>query len=242
MIPINEPEQLAAALHFLRSLTGLSQRAVAAAAGFQQVQIHHWETDERRPQWGSLIRLLKLYGARVVITLDEDPKRGDETNMTDVVHKHDDEGWHRHPLWEYGEHRQPINDEKGPYQVLSGHPAQLTDGFHTMQELYDHRLALTAALATERADISWRSKAHHPDDDPIYDGYFIIGMNTPHGTITYHYQLDRWDVFADVPELEHAPKWDGAGPEATVTRLLAWARDEFPVPVAMTAQAPTIPE
>jgi hypothetical protein len=113
--------------------------------------------------------------------------------------------------------------------MFEGHPGQLTDGYHTMEELYDHRRALTAALAAERADISWRSKAHHPDGDPMFEGgYFIVGIDTPAGTITYHYKLSHWDDFAAVPELEHAPKWDGATPGDTVIRLLTWAADSGP--------------
>ena len=103
---------------------------------------------------------------------------------------------------------------------------EVSDGYHTFGELYDHRRALTAALMAERADISWKSKAHHPDDDPMFEGgYFIVGIDTPAGTITYHYKLTHWDDFAAVPEVEHAPKWDGATPADTVTRLLNWARD-----------------
>jgi hypothetical protein len=131
---------------------------------------------------------------------------------------------------------QMIRDEAtGALTAIQAHPAVLTDGHHTMEELYDHRRALTAALAAERADISWRSKAHHPDDSPMFEGgYFIVGIDTPAGTITYHYKLSHWDDFAEVPELKHAPRWDGATPGDTVLRLLAWARDE-PVPIALTA-------
>jgi len=144
-----------------------------------------------------------------------------------IVHRHDDHGWHQHTTEELAEHSRPIDGEKGPYPVMGGHPAQLTDGYHTMEELYDHRRALTAALTAERADISWKSKAHHPDDGPMFDGgYFIVGIDTPAGTITYHYKLAHWDDFAEAPEVPHAPKWDGATPADTVVRLLAWARDE----------------
>lgn len=104
---------------------------------------------------------------------------------------------------------------------------QVSDGYHTFGELYDHRRALTAllaALAAEHGD-SWRSKAHHPDDSPMFEGgYFIVGITLPSGVITYHYKLTHWDDFAAVPELEHAPKWDGAPPSATVERLLDTAR------------------
>jgi len=101
---------------------------------------------------------------------------------------------------------------------------EVSDGHHTFGELYDHRRALTAALAAERLDISWRSQKHHPDDDPMFEGYFIVGIDLPNGTITYHYKLSHWDDFTVVSELPHAPKWDGAPPSETVVRLLEWAK------------------
>lgn len=108
-------------------------------------------------------------------------------------------------------------------RALPGGASQISDGFHTFDELYDHRRALTAALA--KALPSWRSKAHHPEDSSMFEGgYFIVGLDLPGvGTVTYHYKLTHWDDFTGVDELEHAPKWDGAAPGDTVTRLLAWA-------------------
>jgi hypothetical protein len=108
-------------------------------------------------------------------------------------------------------------------RALPGGASQISDGFHTFDELYDHRRALTAALA--RVLPSWRSREHHPDDDPMFEGgYFIVGLDLPGvGTVTYHYKLKHWDDFAGVGELAHAPKWDGAPPSATVDRLLEWA-------------------
>jgi hypothetical protein len=101
---------------------------------------------------------------------------------------------------------------------------EISDGRHTMGDMYDHRRALTAVLAASAATAgdSWRSKAHHPDDSPMFEGgYFAVGIDLPEvGTITYHFELRYWDDFASVPELEHAPKWDGAGPDQTVERLL----------------------
>jgi len=117
-------------------------------------------------------------------------------------------------------------------RALSGGSDEISDGFHTFGQLYDHRRALTAvlaAVAADKAGDSWRSKAHHPDDDPMFEGgYFIVGINLPTGVITYHYKLSHWDDFASVPELEHAPKWDGASPTATVDRLLELARSMAP--------------
>lgn len=110
-----------------------------------------------------------------------------------------------------------------------GAPGDTSDGYHTFDELYEHRRALTAALLATIADAElggvWRSRNHHPDDAVCYEGYFIVGMETRMGqTITYHYANEYWDDFRAVPELKHAPKWDGATPADSVTRLLAYAR------------------
>lgn len=99
---------------------------------------------------------------------------------------------------------------------------QISDGYHTFGELYDHRRALTAALAKSIGYYSWRSKAHHPDNGPMFEGYFIVGMDLPTGQISYHYKLSHWDDFEGVPERPHAPKWDGHTPADTVDRLLRW--------------------
>jgi hypothetical protein len=101
--------------------------------------------------------------------------------------------------------------------------SEIWDGYHTFGELYDHRRALTAALM-KVMPASWRSKNHHPEDDMMFDGYFIVGMNLPTGKITYHYKLKHWRDFSHVDELRHAPKWDGATPNDTVTRLMAWIK------------------
>lgn len=104
---------------------------------------------------------------------------------------------------------------------------EISDGHHTFGELYEHRRALTAVLAASAASAgdSWRSKRHHPDDpSPMFDGSFIVGIELPTGQVLYHYKLEFWDDFAAVPEIEHAPKWDGAGPADTVARLLELAR------------------
>jgi hypothetical protein len=121
----------------------------------------------------------------------------------------------------------------GVFEVAVG-VKEITDGYHTFAELYDHRRALTAALATMVVGYApfdhsaWRSKQHHPDGDPMFPGYFIVGINLPTGMITYHYKLKHWDDFAAVPELEHAPPWDGATPDDSVTRMLELARTVAP--------------
>lgn len=50
-------------LYALRSAAGLSQKALAVAAGVGQPTIGHWETGERDPSW---LNVMKLCGALAV--------------------------------------------------------------------------------------------------------------------------------------------------------------------------------
>lgn len=102
-------------------------------------------------------------------------------------------------------------------------PETASDGFHTFKELYEHRMVLFLALMHSYRQYAWRSKKHHPKDDPIFEGYFIAGMNLPTGQVTYHYKLDEWDTFDHIRCYPTAPKWDGHTPETCVERLKEFA-------------------
>ena len=97
---------------------------------------------------------------------------------------------------------------------------EVSDGYHTFNELYAHRCTLFAALAISNKHISWKSKFHN--DGSSFDGWFIAGMNLPTGTITYHLPIDQfWDKFA-VPEIEKAPEWDGHTSQDVIKRIIEW--------------------
>lgn len=88
---------------------------------------------------------------------------------------------------------------------------ELSDGYHTFNELYHHRAILFSVICNQNKDIAWKSKKH--DDGTMFDGMFIVGIKTPLGQYTYHYDIEPyWNMF-DVKELENAPKWDGHEPK-----------------------------
>lgn len=92
----------------------------------------------------------------------------------------------------------------------------LSDGYHTFNELYHHRAVLFSVICN--ADYkAWKSKLH--DDGTMFDGMFIVGIDTPEGQATYHYNVDPyWDIFK-VKELANAPKWDGHTPKEAIRRI-----------------------
>lgn len=92
-----------------------------------------------------------------------------------------------------------------------------SDGYHTFDELYHHRMILFSIICNQNKELSWKSKLHH--DGTMYNNYFIVGITTVEGDYTYHYHISNWDYF-NVEELEYAPNWDGHKPE-DIVRLLS---------------------
>ena len=98
----------------------------------------------------------------------------------------------------------------------------ISDGYHTFNDLYDHRCHLYIALMKSNNKISWRSKKH--SDGECYPSWFIAGMNLSSGPITYHLPLWMWDMLEGIKTFEFAPEWDGHTPEDVIDRLAEWIK------------------
>lgn len=98
---------------------------------------------------------------------------------------------------------------------------EISDGYHTFNELYHHRAVLFAMICNQNVHLAWKSKLHDTGD--MFDGMFIVGIETPLGQATYHYDVEPyWDLF-HVQELERAPKWDGHTPTDAINRIARMA-------------------
>ena len=106
------------------------------------------------------------------------------------------------------------------YAALKGDGiGEFSDGYHTFDELYHHRAILFSVICNTYPELAWKSKQHHDPAQPMYDGMFIVGIQTPEGQATYHYDMDPyWDMF-HIKELETAPEWDGHTPEEAIRRI-----------------------
>jgi hypothetical protein len=110
----------------------------------------------------------------------------------------------------------------------------LSDGYHTFDELYEHRIMLYITLCkslmaayvqdslTPFADPDripvWKSKVH--SDGSTWDGWFIMGIDQEPGLqITYHLPVSKWDLCGFAFELEKAPEFDGHTPADVLKRL-----------------------
>jgi hypothetical protein len=116
----------------------------------------------------------------------------------------------------------------------------VSDGHHTMEELYEHRIKLFLALlkvydtyitpldARGSFVRCWKSKQH--EDGTMYDGWFIAGitktipnfdasMPPEKWDISYHIPIRFWNI-CSVMELAKAPHYDGYGSKDVLERLM----------------------
>lgn len=115
---------------------------------------------------------------------------------------------------------------------LSGKDLIVSDGYHTFDELYDHRITIFIELCRAYHKIElvkgekivmlprpiWRSKLHH--DGSEFTGWFVLGINKKEGEqITYHLPLSRWEETDFAETLENAPVFDGHSSSDVLARL-----------------------
>ena len=98
-----------------------------------------------------------------------------------------------------------------------------SDGFHTFNQLYYQRMMLFAVIVKQNKSKAWKSLKHEDGEYCFGGGWFIVGIDTPEGSYTYHYQTEYYDLF-DCQELPVAKHWDGHT-EEDVTRLLSLEKD-----------------
>ena len=94
----------------------------------------------------------------------------------------------------------------------------LSDGYHTFNGLYYQRMVLFSALVNAYNGRAWKSWKHEDGEPCFGGGWFIVGIDTPKGSYTYHYEDKYWNWF-ECEELPVAKHWDGHT-EEDVTRLL----------------------
>jgi hypothetical protein len=98
-----------------------------------------------------------------------------------------------------------------------------SDGYHTFDELYEHRHTLFIALCRELAasrpiNPVWRSRLHA--DGTMFPDWFIMGVHDEQGRqITYHLPASLWADTNCAETLDRAPEFDGHTSTDVLQRL-----------------------
>lgn len=109
---------------------------------------------------------------------------------------------------------------KEAIEILKARPQSLTekvngetsDGYHTFNELYEHRVLLWINLCLLQHPKMCYVVENH------YDGWFLLGVQTPQGQLSYHCPNKYLYLCKIFPRLQ--PEWDGHSSDDVIKRLL----------------------
>lgn len=127
--------------------------------------------------------------------------------------------------------------DTAPHAMMQVEAESVSDGYHTMDELYEHRIRLYLALIKIYDNYitplschvrCWKSRKH--DDGSSYDGWFILGMSMQRPKWKAEEEPEKWDIsyhipdkywhLANVIELPKALPYDGYTSNDVLERLL----------------------
>ena len=107
---------------------------------------------------------------------------------------------------------------------------QVSDGYHTFDELYEHRCLLWALLINSFDEYALPGdafKTRKNDKGEEWPGWFIAGIQTvKYGQVTYHLPDKYWDLVW-APEFERNADYDGHTAADVTQRLAQLVRDAY---------------
>jgi hypothetical protein len=107
-----------------------------------------------------------------------------------------------------------------PFQLtIPCDPGGISDGYHTFDELYEHRHVLFLSLVRLVPSAAWMARKH--EDGSELEGWFVAGLLTAHGMVTYHLPERLWQIAlcTGIKVMDRAPKWDGHTADDVISRL-----------------------
>ena len=113
---------------------------------------------------------------------------------------------------------------------VGGLKGKLSDGYHTFDELYEHRIVLFITLCKillHDPQYQTGQKSHvcpslQHSDGSSFNGWFVMGIGKERGEqITYHLPMSKWDETDFAPTLDFAPNFDGHTSDDVLKRLSA---------------------
>lgn len=92
-----------------------------------------------------------------------------------------------------------LRDINEQIELLGDLKGEVSDGYHTFNELYEFRKLYNAALFNEWYSQGkygvYKAKRHHDGEECFGGGWFIVVAILPTGQISNHYKIEDWDLF-----------------------------------------------
>lgn len=96
---------------------------------------------------------------------------------------------------------------------------KFSDGYHTFEELYAHRVRLFTCLMHAHSNRAWWSEQH--SDGSRMDNWIIAGITTPEGDVTYHLPTSEIEHLPPLTFENYGKPWDGHTAADVLERLLS---------------------
>jgi hypothetical protein len=114
------------------------------------------------------------------------------------------------------------DEARGEAKIVNG---DTSDGYHTFNELYEHRCTLFLALMASNPNMSWASAKHFDGSD--FDGWFVAGMELPTGDVTYHLPDSMWEMAKKTGAciMDRGKEWDGHRAADVIERIQKWVKE-----------------
>ena len=130
-------------------------------------------------------------------------------------------------LYTNGDQRGVSLDWRSPTELAEGTVCtplftingETSDGYHTFNELYAHRVRLFSTLMRAYPEKAWWSRNH--SDGSSWKGWIIAGITTGGGEVTYHLPESEIPYLPDNTELELGKPWDGHTSDDVLVRLVS---------------------
>jgi hypothetical protein len=135
-----------------------------------------------------------------------------------------------------------MNKEEKQYLIEQANTVseigEVSDGYHTFNSLYNQRLYLWAALVKAYKDKAWKTQKHNDGEPCFGGGWFLVGITTPEGDYTYHYEMKDWDLF-DCTVIDKAPVFDGHT-DKDITRVMSLQPHSYPNWISVDEELPKV--
>ena len=96
---------------------------------------------------------------------------------------------------------------------------KISDGYHTFNELYDHRVLLWICVVNFTPQKAYLIKEHYP-------GWFLLGLETSKGQISYHCPNKYLNlIHNEIKELANDTNYDGHTSNDVIKRLKIYAQE-----------------
>lgn len=100
--------------------------------------------------------------------------------------------------------------------ILPCDVSQVSDGYHTFEELYEHRHLLFINLMTAYEYCAYKTRRNDKGEE--IKGWFIAGLDLSSGQITYHLPEKYWEQLT-VTEYDSNLQYDGHSSQDVLQRL-----------------------